>query len=165
MLLLFNRHAYVGPFRAPEQKRRSRNNFPLFVPSFSCLTLVYPIPVPSFFICRVLLCCPHSSYSVCPQRLWCLFPSNFSPRPGVKFTLQKPDWLIYLSKSQSPSTPSPMQYGLTCWPAFFLDIFTLGDGTDRLSQTSSHNYQHMLHYILKACRTQIETNTKLYYIE
>jgi hypothetical protein len=58
MLLLYNRHAYTGSFRAPEQKGRSRNNFPLFVPSFSYLTLVYPIHAPCFFIYPLLLCCP-----------------------------------------------------------------------------------------------------------
>ena len=69
---------------------------------FSTLTLVSPIPatfllLPSFF----------RSYSGVSNSCTSLHFS-LRLRPGSNFTLQQPDWLLYLFENQSRPTPSPV---------------------------------------------------------
>ena len=98
---LYNRHVYVCPFRAPEQKGRSRNNFPLFVPPFSFLILVYPILAPCFFIHPLLLCCPqfYAPFHFFP-------PDNFSLGPTFLFFLL-PMSIVTLMSHSRQSLPTP----------------------------------------------------------
>jgi len=98
---LYNRHAYVGPFRAPERKGKSRNNFPLFVPSFSCLTLVCPILAPCFFIYSLLLCYHqfYASFHFFP-------PDKFSLGPTFLF-FSLPMSIATLMSHSRQSLPTP----------------------------------------------------------